>query len=184
MNDVVRPSHAKSKTPRVATADAFTMLVEYYQAPLVRLAYGILHDHDEASDVVQEAFLRAYRNIHAYHAGRSFERWLYAIARNAALDSYRRRRRAAAFAQHYDDAAVALGPEDLAVRDDEATQIHDALGELPDRYRRALELYCVHDLRYREIADALGIPLGTVKTLISRAKRRLRGDQRLRTLAA
>ncbi|MGH7727807.1 MAG: RNA polymerase sigma factor [Vulcanimicrobiaceae bacterium] len=167
------------------SAAAFETLVEEYRLPLLRLAYRLVHDPDEANDIVQDVFLRAFRKIDDFRADRPFDRWLYAIARNAAFDSLRRRRRATAFAQREDALpGSAPGPEELAVRDDEAMHIHDALGALPERYREALELYYVHDLRYREIAETLGIPLGTVKTFISRAKRKLRDDLRVRSLAA
>ncbi len=68
------------------------------------------------------------------------------------------------------------GPEDLALRKDEAVRVHAALDALPSKYRDVLELYYVSDLRYRDIALALEIPIGTVKTYISRAKRRLRAE--------
>jgi len=158
---------------RAGSSEAFDELVGRYQAPVTRLAYRLTRDPDEAKDVAQDAFLRAYRRLGSFHPDRPFSRWLFVIARNASLDAIRRRRRAAALPPG-EELPVELGPEDYALRNDEAERVHSALEELPAHYRSVLEMYYVSGLRYREIADALGIPLGTVKTYLSRAKRRLR----------
>jgi RNA polymerase sigma-70 factor (ECF subfamily) len=162
---------------QAGSQDAFGELVDRYRAPVVRLAYRLTHDADEANDIAQDAFLRAYRRLGEFEPGRPFARWIFVIARNAALDSLRRRRRSAAFAREtpesFDDV---VSPEDLVLQNDEASRVHAALASLPPRYRDALELYYLRDMRYRDIAVALDVPIGTVKTFISRAKRRLKTD--------
>jgi RNA polymerase sigma-70 factor (ECF subfamily) len=160
---------------RAGSSEAFDELVGRYQAPVTRLAYRLTRDADEAKDVAQDAFLRAFRRLETFHPDRPFARWLFVIARNASLDAIRRRRRAATLPSG-DDLTVELGPEDYALRNDESERVQHALDALPEHYRSVLQLYYVSDLRYREIADALGIPLGTVKTYLSRAKRRLREE--------
>ncbi len=159
---------------RAGSTDAFDVLVDRYRAPVVRLAYRLTHDRDEANDIAQDSFMRAYRRIAEFKPDRPFARWLFAIARNASLDALRRRRRAASLEPSTISTAAEPGPEDLALRNDEAARVHAALDALPAKYRDVLELYYVSDLRYRDIAVALEIPIGTVKTYISRAKRRLR----------
>lgn len=161
---------------RAGSSAAFGELVDRYRGPVVRLAYRLTHDADEAKDIAQDAFLRAYRRLPDFHPDRPFARWLFVIARNASLDAIRRRRRAALFAAQDEGPRAEAGPEELALRNDEATRVHAALGSLPPKYRDVLELYYISGLRYREIALALGIPIGTVKTYISRAKRRLRDE--------
>ena len=156
--------------------EAFGALVDRYRAPVVRLAYRLTRDADEAKDIAQDVFLRAFRRLDDFRPERPFARWLFVIARNASLDAIRRRRRAAAMAAESDGRPFELGPEDLALRNDEATRVHAALEALPSKYRDVLELYYISDLRYREIALELEIPIGTVKTYISRAKRRLRAE--------
>jgi RNA polymerase sigma-70 factor (ECF subfamily) len=157
---------------RAGSSDAFGVLVDRYRAPVVRLAYRLTRDPDEAKDIAQDAFLRAFRRLDDFRPGRPFAGWLFVIARNASLDALRRRRRAAAVAPP--EALLELGPEELALQEEEARRVRAALDALPEHYRMVLELYYVSGLRYREIAEALHIPIGTVKTYISRAKRRLR----------
>jgi RNA polymerase sigma-70 factor (ECF subfamily) len=161
---------------RAGNDEAFGLLVGRYRAPVVRLAYRLTRDADEANDIAQDAFMRAYRSMERFPADRPFARWLFVIARNASLDALRRRRRAAAFVPAELDVVDSFGPEEVVLRDDEAKRVHEALGALPARYRDVLELYYISGLRYREIALALDVPIGTVKTFISRAKRRLRDE--------
>ena len=161
---------------RAGSPEAFGVLVDRYRGPVVRLAYRLTHDADEAKDIAQDAFLRAFRRLEDFRPERPFARWLFVIARNASLDTIRRRRRAAAMVAESGEIVLDLGPEDVALRNDEAARIHVALEALPAKYRNVLELYYLSDLRYREIALTLDIPIGTVKTYISRAKARLRAE--------
>jgi RNA polymerase sigma-70 factor (ECF subfamily) len=167
---------------RQGSSEAFAILVDRYRAPIVRLAYRLTHDADEAKDIAQDAFLRAYNRLGEFHPDRPFARWLFVIARNASLDAIRRRRRAATYASKDEPLPVEPGPEELALRNDEATRVHAALDALPVKYRDVLDLYYLRGLRYREIALELAIPIGTVKTYISRAKRRLRDELALPSL--
>jgi RNA polymerase sigma-70 factor (ECF subfamily) len=161
---------------RAGSHSAFETLVDRYRAPVVRLAYRLTHDADEAKDIAQDSFFRAYRRLGDFHPDRPFARWLFVIARNASLDAIRRRRRAATLLTKEDSAVLDPGPEEVALRNDEALRVHAALEALPPNYRDVLELYYLSGLRYREIATELAIPIGTVKTYISRAKRRLREE--------
>jgi RNA polymerase sigma-70 factor (ECF subfamily) len=161
---------------RAGSEVAFETLVDRYREPVVRLAYRLTHDADEAKDIAQDAFLRAYRRLGQFHPDRPFARWLFVIARNASRDAIRRRRRVAALVVAESNIEFEPGPEELALRHEEAVRVHVALEALPPKYRDVLELYYISGLRYREIALELEIPIGTVKTYISRAKRRLREE--------
>jgi len=154
------------------SSEAFGALVSRYRPPVVRLAYRFVHDHEEANDIAQSAFLRAFRSLGSFRSERPFSHWLFTIARNASLDAVRCRRPHSEIEPTL--SAIGPGPEDLAVRGDEATRIRAAIGALPERYRRVIQLHYLDGFRYREIAAKLDIPLGTVKTCISRAKQRLR----------
>ena len=160
---------------RQGSDEAFAELVDRYRAPVVRLAYRLTHDPDEAKDIAQDAFLRAYRGLRDFRTDRPFARWHFVIARNASLDSIRRRKRTSSV-DAVPDEDQSPTPEESALRNDEAVRVREAVAALQPRYRAALELYYVRGLRYREIALELGIPLGTVKTYISRAKRKLREE--------
>lgn len=173
---MIDPDRSLVEAARAGSADAFALLVDRYRSPIVRLAYRLTHDADEAKDIAQDVFLRAYNRLGEFQPDRPFARWLFVIARNASLDALRRRRRAAVYAFKDEAPPAELGPEDLALRNDEATRVHAALEALPLKYRDVLDLYYIRGLLYREIALELSIPIGTVKTYISRAKRRLRSE--------
>jgi RNA polymerase sigma-70 factor (ECF subfamily) len=172
--EIAASDDALVNAARAGSSDAFGELVDRYRAPVVRLAYRLTRDPDEAKDIAQDAFLRAYRRLGDFHPDRPFSRWLFVIARNASLDALRRRRRASNLS--VEEPLPEPSPEDEAMRRSDADSVHRALGGLPDKYRIVLELYYIDELRYREIADVLDIPIGTVKTYISRAKRRLRDE--------
>jgi RNA polymerase sigma-70 factor (ECF subfamily) len=172
-SDTAQRDEALVDAARKGSDEAFEVLVDRYRAPVVRLAYRMTHDADEAKDIAQDAFLRAFRGLADFRTDRPFSRWLFVIARNASLDSIRRRKRAGNVdASHGEE--LSPSPEEDAMRRDEASRVREAIATLQPRYRAALELYYVRGLRYREIAEELNIPLGTVKTYISRAKRKLR----------
>ncbi|GAC1302822.1 MAG: sigma-70 family RNA polymerase sigma factor [Vulcanimicrobiaceae bacterium] len=173
---MIDPDRALVEAALLGSGDAFESLVDRYRAPLHRLAYRLTRDADEAKDITQDAFLRAFDRLGECRSDRPFGRWIFVIARNASLDTMRRRRRAATHVTRERLPSPEPGPEELALRNDEAARVRAALGALPDRYRDVLELYYMRGLRYREIALELAIPIGTVKTYISRAKRRLRDD--------
>ena len=165
---------------RAGSSEAFGELVVRYRAPLVRLAYRLTHDHEEADDIAQDAFIRAYRGLGDFRPDRPFARWLFVIARNASLDAIRRRRRSKGIEPEEllsgEGTTHDLGPEELALQNDEALRVRLALDALPPKYREVLELYYLGNFLYREIAERLAMPIGTVKTYISRAKRRLRHE--------
>jgi len=131
---------------RKGSDDAFAELVDRYRAPVVRLAYRLTHDADEAKDIAQDAFLRAYRGLPDFRTDRPFARWLFVIARNASLDSIRRRKRARSVdATQSED--LSPSPEEFALRNDEAVRVREAVAGLQPRYRAALELYYIRGLR-------------------------------------
>jgi len=150
--------------------DAFGLLVQRYRPSIVRFAFGFTYDIDEAHDVAQDVFIRAYTKLRTLQSNRPFAGWLFAIARNASIDATRRTRRMIAAPV----VAPQLGPEDVALRAEDAVAVHAALDAIPARYRKVLDLYYLRGLLYREISDVLDLPIGTVKTYMARGKRRIR----------
>ena len=157
---------------RAGSGDAFGELAERYRERLIRLAYRLTRDRDEAQDIAQESLVRAYRRLDSFRPEKPFSSWLSAIARNAALDVIRARR--AIVLEPDPDRLSEPSSEELALRDETRSAVNLAITRLPDKYRRVLELHYGSDLLYREIAQVLGVPIGTVKTRLARGKARLR----------
>lgn len=158
-------------------AQAFALLVERYDRPVYHLARRTLRDPEDARDATQEAFFKAYRGLRTFKPGAKFSTWLLSIAYHACCDRLARRKRFS-FDELPETADRSPGPELIATRTDEARRLRAAIDALPEKYRVAITLYHLQDCRYEEIAQILGVPLGTVKTHLFRAKELLR-----RTLA-
>lgn len=163
---------------RGGDAAAFDALVERHQRDALRVAYGIADG--EADDVTQDAFMKAYRNMHRFETGSSFRAWLLAIVANEARN--RRRsfvRRSQLVLKVRATATVASGPDDAdeaAMRHERRQQLADALARLPDRDREVLTLRYFAHLSEAEMAEGLGCAPGTVKSRLSRAMVRLRHE--------
>src|SRR5438445_938251 len=157
-------------------ADAYAALVERYGGRVFNIALRITADTDAAKDCAQEAFIRAYRALHQYDPALPFGPWLYRITTNASLNHVRRWHAHEAPVEelpesHEDQEA---GPEATALRREALGEVVAAMGELPAAYRAALTLRHMQQLSYQEVADALEIPLGTVKTHLHRARAALK----------
>ncbi len=159
------PGDDEQLLTQVATGDprAFEILYQRYARPVLGLALRRLGDHGRAEDAVQETFVSIWRSASTYRPERGrATAWLYAVARNAIAD--RARRRGDSLAEAPDAPSDAGGPEEHAEQSWLAWRVHRALEELPDREREPIELAYWGQLSQSEIAERLGIPLGTVKT--------------------
>ena len=142
------------------------------------LALRITGDADAANDCAQEAFIRAYRALAQYDQSLPLRPWLLRIATNTSLNYVQRWH---AHEQPVDELPERaepeeLNPEALALRREELAEVLAAMSTLPARYRAALSLRHLHELSYDEIAASLGLPLGTVKTHLHRARAALLGE--------
>lgn len=153
--------------------EAFATLVERYDRAVYHLAYRTLHDTEEARDVAQEAFFKAYRSLRTFKPGAKFSTWIFAIAYHACCDRLNRRRRYSN-EELPERADPSAGPEAEAIAGDESRRLRAAISELPEKYRAVITLYHLQGQQYEEIAQVLGIPIGTVKTHLFRAKEQLR----------
>lgn len=153
--------------------DAFATLVERYDRAVYHLAYRTMRDEEEAKDVTQEAFFKAYRSLKTFKPGARFSTWIFAIAYHACCDRLNRRKRYSD-EELPDRADPARGPADSVIAADEADRLRQAIAELPEKYRTVVTLYHLQGKQYDEIATVLGIPVGTVKTHLFRAKEQLR----------
>ena len=157
-------------------ADAYEALVERYGGRVYNVALRITHDPDAARDCAQDAFIRAYRALHQYDPVYPFGPWLFRITTNASLNFVQRGRGREITVEELpeDPEPPESGPELSAIRKEDVDEVLRAMAELPPAYRAALTLRHMQQLSYQEVADALGIPLGTVKTHLHRARAALK----------
>ena len=163
---------------RAGDLDAFGALVNRHQHRLVnfvRVMMSSAPDRDAAEDVAQEAFLRAYRALGQFRGQSTFRTWLYQIATNVAR-THSSRRRDRKEAQEPESAHERDRPseENIERRVIAHDQLRRALEELPDDWREALVLRDIEGLEYKEIAELLKIPMGTVESRIFRGRQRLK----------
>jgi RNA polymerase sigma-70 factor (ECF subfamily) len=168
-------------------AAAFSELVERFQHRLVGVMHHIVGNADEAEDLAQEVFLRVYRTRKKYTPKAKFSTWLFTIANNLALNSIRDKRRRPVMPLEVRDSGP-LGPrptENLAPTRDEppthnlqqqelAEIIRNALEGLNERQRMAIVLNKFEDMNYADIADVMGLSTKAIKSLLSRARMKLR----------
>jgi RNA polymerase sigma-70 factor (ECF subfamily) len=155
-------------------ADSFNELIRRWERPIYALAYRTIGREEEARDVCQETFLRAYRALPAFRGQAKFSSWLYRIALNLCRDWQRRERRApvvqAPEGVDLRDLAAAAEPsesiEDLVARQDLSRAVERLMARLPEEQRTAVILKEYHGLTFQEIADLVGCPLSTVKTRV------------------
>jgi RNA polymerase sigma-70 factor (ECF subfamily) len=155
---------------------AFGVLIQRYAAQARRVALAVLGDPDAADDAAQDAFLSALNHMARFDARRRFGPWLMRIVTNAALDSRRRRRVRAV--EPLDPELVGGGtPADRSAEQHELSErLRQALAELPERQRIAVTLYDAEGYSHAEVAEVLGVPVGTVRSDVFRARQRLRKE--------
>ena len=152
--------------------ESFNQLILRWERPIYALAYRVIGRDDEARDVCQEAFLRAFRALPGFKGQAKFSSWLYRITLNLCRDWIRRHRRAPVSQMPEDmdpmELAAEVGPvetiEDLAARRELTLVVEKAMELLPEEQRTAIILKEYHGLTFQEIADLQGCPLSTVKT--------------------
>jgi RNA polymerase sigma-70 factor (ECF subfamily) len=152
---------------------AFGELVRRHRERVVNVVYRMCGDANLAEDAAQEAFIRAWRHLPNYRPRSPFRNWVYRIATNVALDMLRRER------ETVDIDVVSLatsdeGPEATVEGKERGEQVRQAVLALPPASRAVLVLREYEGLSYREIADTLGIPIGTVMSRLNYARNRLR----------
>lgn len=156
-------------------SDAFRLLVEEYQTAVYRLALRMCGESG-AEDAAQEAFVAAWRGLPRFRGECKFSTWLYRLTTNAAID-YLRREQKQRTEGDVDDLSLAddsPSPQEQAERSETQQRVRKALAALSDEHRQILLLRYMQELDYGEIAQALHISEGTVKSRINRAKARLR----------
>jgi RNA polymerase sigma-70 factor (ECF subfamily) len=164
---------------RLAGGDdtAFDVLMQRYKTPVLNFLHRILNNQSDAEDASQDAFVRIYQHCHDYDPARSFTTWLFAIARNAALDRVRWRQRHPA--DPLDDLARTPetnepSPPDIVAQREIEQQIAAAIATLPEDQRTAIVLSEYHDLSHADIAAVMKCSEKSVESRIYRARQTLR----------
>ncbi|MEW6212044.1 MAG: sigma-70 family RNA polymerase sigma factor [Acidobacteriota bacterium] len=186
----IEQSHEAGLIARLRARDleAFEELVAHFERPIYSLCYRLLGDAEDARDAAQETFLKVYRGIAGFRAESGLKTWIYRIAVNQAMNQqrwWRRRHRDETISLDLSrgDADTTLGndlpsrtasPEQTAISSEREGRIMMALGEIKAEYRVALILREIEELSYEEIAETLGISIGTVKSRIARGREELR----------
>lgn len=150
----------------------FNRLVTDHGAALYRIAYRMMGDRHEAEDLVQDTYRSAWKSRELFVPGRGERAWLAAILRRRAIDHWRRPQPVPTFPDGFSQ-EIGLAPED-PLKNDYTDEMQRALALLPGDLRETLLLVVVGELTHQEVADLQGIPLGTVLSRVSRARRRLR----------
>jgi RNA polymerase sigma-70 factor, ECF subfamily len=162
--------------------DGFEELVRRYQRPITSYVYRMLGDHESALDVTQEVFIKVYNSLNKYSSDYKFSTWLYRIAHNAAIDHMRRNSiNAMSIEAENPDGSYQIqiesrrpSPEQDHERREWRNEIDAVVKCLPPAYRDLILLRHSRDLSYDEIADVTGLPLGTVKNRLFRAREMMR----------
>ena len=154
------------------TLAEFNTFVNDHGPALYRMAYRMVGDRHEAEDMVQEAFRSAWKSRAAYEPGRGDRAWLASILRRRIVDRWRKHAPPTVLAGDSQEEIGVVGIDPLA--GDYTDEMQYALAQLPGDLRETLLLVVVGELTHQEVADLLDIPLGTVLSRVSRARRRLR----------
>jgi len=162
-------------------AQAFEQLAMPLFASLFNLAHWLTQDRSEAEDLVQETYSKALKGFDSFQPGTNFRAWIYRILRNTFLTSRTGLKAAKTISLDEEDVSQTIAavtsetPESLFLAQADHQAIQAALGQLPVTYREIILLCDVEEMSDREIAEALAIPLGTVMSRLSRARKAMRG---------
>lgn len=176
----------KSLIQRAGAGDeqAFEQLVIAYEKPIYNLALRMTGSRDDAFDLTQETFLKAWHAISLFQFDSKFITWLCRIATNTCIDFLRKERRRQTISlttmddmdevYEIDVADGSLDPAGILEKTMDQEAVYAALQQLPPEYRAALSMHVIEDMRYEDIAEALNVKTGTVKSRIFRARERIR----------
>lgn len=156
--------------------EAFAELAVRYEKFVFSVAFDVVRSREDASDASQDALLKLWRTASSWRGGCEVKTWIYRIAKTSALDVLRSRASRVsvpfdeAFAEVEDDAPQ---PDEAAERKEDVSAVRAAIDSLPEQYREVIVMRELQDMSYKEIAEAAGIDIGTVKSRLSRARAEL-----------
>jgi RNA polymerase sigma-70 factor (ECF subfamily) len=166
---------------RAGDEQGFVEIVDRYKTRLMRLAQSVVHNEDDAFDVLQEALIKAYRGLESFRGTSAVYTWLYRIVMNQAIDFVRRRpsvpiESTSDMLRELPDTRGMAEPDKEALNSELRETIFAAIDELPRKHREVILLREVEGLSYKEIAEVVGCNEGTVMSRIYYARERLRKE--------
>jgi RNA polymerase sigma-70 factor (ECF subfamily) len=162
---------------RSQNQELYREVVWRYQDKLMRYALCLIQNEDKATDVVQEAFIKAFVNLQGFDTSKKFSSWIYRIVHNEAINYFKKQQKEISLDNHQWLEEAIASSEDVEVdfdRREAKKELYQALKELPLKYRSPLILFYLDEKSYEEISDVLRIPVGTVGTRINRGKKMMR----------
>jgi len=183
-----RPAHRPTDGELIARVlagneAAYTVLVERHSDLVYAIVSRIVANEADADDVAQETFVRAYHALGRFRGDSKFSSWLYRIAVNRSLTHLKRKKRRAAAVDPDSGSRAEIestlgrppgSPDELVIAQEQSERVRAAVSELPPRYRMVVTLFYLEEKSYKEVAEILGIPMGTLKTHLHRARALLR----------
>lgn len=160
--------------------DAFGVLVSRYQGRLYNAVIRLVAHPEDAADIVQDAFLNAYQGLHTFKGDAELFTWLYRIAFNAAISLKRKKRATVSLGAGPEggidptDPAEYVRPGAALERNEDEAQLQHAMSRLSQEHQEVLILKDIEGLKYEEIAEILGVPIGTIRSRLHRARLELR----------
>jgi RNA polymerase sigma-70 factor (ECF subfamily) len=158
--------------------DLFRLLVRRHERAVYGMGLSFFRNKEDASDFVQEVFLKTYRSLPRFEGRSRFSTWLYKIAYNTAVNGVTRKKEYRSLAEAEGTGGIASErdtPERILLRDAAREAVLEAIKELPERYRVCVDLFFFYDRSYHEIEAITGFPVNTIKSHVFRAKKLLRG---------
>lgn len=179
--------HSLLEAARTGDETAFREIVRRYRNQITNYVYRMLEDYDRAVDLAQETFFRVYMSAERYQATYSFSTYIYKIAHNLAISELRKRKRhrlvpLPTFFSDKDNEEIEVElpdqrqtlADEAMIREERRKAVTRAIASLPEKYRAALVLCDLEEKSYEEISEILGLPVGTVKSRINRARNLLK----------
>ena len=160
--------------------DRFEKLVRRYQKPIINFIFRMVGNYEDAAELSQDVFIKAYSSLASYDSSYRFSTWLFRIATNRAIDFLRKKRVPVVSMEGPDEDTTPQysdeGPSPLDEIETDRVKVllSDAIQQLPPDYREVIVLYHVNEVSYEQIATITGLPLGTVKNRIFRARQMMR----------